>query len=94
MIFRERQEKVAFARLLTRVAASFNGLDADKVFGGVLADYAFEVFQETYDADLLARKAKALREARARVISRRKADQRLLKRLDLLGTYYDKSPDK
>lgn len=94
VVFRERQEKVAFVRALSRLVGSMNGLDSDRVFGPVVGDYAFEVFQETYDADLLARKAAALRQAAGRVKAKKESDRRMIRRLESMGRYYDNEPAK
>ncbi len=90
MVFRERQEKVAYLDAITRIVARVFSLDALRVFGGVVAEYAGEVFQETYDVELLRAKVQALREAQLRIRSRREHDKRMLNRLDRMGEFYDR----
>lgn len=90
MVFRERQERVAqmeaIAKMISRV---FGDVDADKAFGGILSEYAAEVFQETYDPDLLRRRVAQRRAAQAQVRARKQRDIDLMKRLDLMGEHAD-----
>lgn len=65
-------------------------MDAEKMFGGALAEYAAEVFQETYDADILQRKISIIREAQKRIRAKRLHDEKMIDRLDRMGEYYDK----
>jgi len=90
MIFRERQEKVAQIQAIARIVAQILGLDAERVFGGVVSDYASEVFQETYDPELLRRKIAAIRVAQTRVRQRKEHDLNQLTRLDKMGDFYDR----
>jgi hypothetical protein len=90
MVFRERTEKVAFIDAVGKMVARVFNVDADKAFSGIIAEYASEVFQESYDADLLRRKIAARRVAWARVRAKRRANEDLIKRLDRMGEYYDK----
>lgn len=90
MVFRERQEKVAHLDAIAKMISRVFNVDTGKAFGHVLAEYSAEVFQETYDVELMARKAAALREAQQRIQAKRKHDQRMLTRLDKMGEYYDK----
>ena len=90
MVFRERQEKVAQVQAIARIVAQVFGLDAERVFGGVVSDYASEVFQETYDPDLLRRKLAAIRVAQARVRRRKQHDLSPLTRLERMGDFYDR----
>jgi len=90
MVFRERQEKVAHVQAIAKIVAQVFGLDAERVFGGVVSDYASEVFQETYDPDLLRRKLAAIRVAQTRVRQRKQHDLNQLTRLDKLGDFYDR----
>jgi hypothetical protein len=92
MVFRERSERVAHVRALAAIAARVVGLDADKMFGDVVAEYASEVFQESYDPAALARKARRLREAQAQIRRRRAQDAEMVRRLDrmeALGKDFD-----
>lgn len=89
-VFRERQEKVAHLDAVSKMIARVFGLDSYKVFGGIVADYAQEVFQETYDADLLRLKVDALRAAQGRIKSERKTAHRMLDRLERMGEFYDR----
>lgn len=92
MVFRERQERVAHLDAIGKmVARVFGNVDADKAFGGIISEYASEVFQETYDADLLRRKVMARRAVQARVRSKRQRDLDLIKRLERMGEYADKN---
>jgi hypothetical protein len=90
MVFRERQEKVAQVQAIARIVAQVFGLDADRVFGSVVAEYASEVFQETYDPELLRRKLAALRVAQARVKRHKDHDLTQLTRLEKMGAFYDR----
>ena len=89
MIFRERQEKVAFLDALTQIISRMYNLDVHKAFGHIVGNYAGEVFQETYDADLLKQKIEAIRRAQKRIQATRATQERHLTRLDRLGEYYD-----
>lgn len=90
MIFRERQERVSHLDAVAKMVARVFGVDMPKAFGGIVADYAREVFQETYDAELLRERVMHLRQAQAKIRQRRLADERALSRLDRLGEYYDR----
>jgi hypothetical protein len=89
MVFRERVEKVAHMDAIAKMIARVFGTDADKAFGAIVSEYASEVFQESYDADLLRRKIAARRAAHARVRERRQRDEELIQRLERMGEYYD-----
>jgi hypothetical protein len=89
MVFRERQERVAHMDAIGKMIARVYNVDADKAFGGIVADYAAEVFQETYDADLLRKKVAMRRDAQARVRAKRQRDEDLIKRLERMGEYHD-----
>lgn len=86
MVFRERSEKVAFVRAVAAIASRLAGMDADKLMGDIVSEYASEVFQESYDPIALARKAQRLRDAQARIRRRRTEDEAMLKRLDRMET--------
>lgn len=100
MVFRERSERVAHVRAIAAIAArvagviaSIPGIDADKLMGDVVSEYASEVFQESYDPVALARKAQRLRDAQARIRRRRLEDEATLRRLDrmeALGQDFDR----
>lgn len=89
-VFRERQEKVAHVEAMTKILAQVFNIDAPRVFGHIVRDYTREVFQESYDADLLRRKIEALRRAQERVRMKRREDLRMIGRLEKMGEYYDK----
>lgn len=90
MVGRERAEKVAHMDAIAKMIARVFNVDADRVFGGIVAEYASEVYQESYDADLLRRKINARRAAQARVIAARRQDEELINRLERMGEYYDR----
>lgn len=93
MVFRERSERVAHVRALAAIASRLVGMDADRLLGDVVAEYASEVFQEAYDPDALARKARRLREAQARIRRRQAQDAEMVRRLDrmeALGQDFDR----
>ena len=71
------------------MATLFN-IDHERAFGRVYTTYEQEVFQETYNAELLKKRAAALRRAQERVKDKRLGDLKLLQRLDLMGQFYDK----
>ncbi len=89
-VFRERQERVSHLDAVSKIAAQLFNLDAHKFFGHVVRDYAREVFQETYDAELLRQKLEALRRAQDRIRVKRSEELREIGRLDRMGQYYDK----
>jgi hypothetical protein len=82
MVFRERQERVAHMDAVAKMLARLFNVDADKMFGHVMSEYAFEVFQEAYDADLLRKRADAKRKAQQRVRAKRQQEEDLMKKLD------------
>lgn len=88
-VFRERQEKVAHLDAVSKMIAAVFNMDPRKMFGGIMADYAQEVFQETYDADLLRLKIEALRRAQNRLKSERQHAHKMLTRLERMGQFYD-----
>lgn len=94
MIFRERQEKVSLLDAVAKMAARVLNMDGARMFGDVISEYASEVFQESYDADLLREKIAAIRSAQERVQARRKHDENMLKRLDRMGEFYDREHAK
>ena len=93
MVGRERAEKVAHVDTIAKIIARVFNVDADRVFGGIVAEYASEVYQESYDADLLRAKIAARRAAQARVIARRRQDEELIKRLERMGEYSDRQEE-
>lgn len=90
MVFRERAEKVAHLDAIGKMIARVFNVDADKAFGSIVSEYASEVFQESYDADLLRRKVEIRRRALARVRAKKQRDLDLIKRLEAMGEYADK----
>ena len=90
MVFRERHEKVAQVQVMAKIVSQVFGLDSERVFGAIVSEYASEVFQETYDADLLRQKIGAIRAAQARVRRRREHDVEMLGRLERMGDFYDR----
>lgn len=89
MVFRERQERVAHVDVIGKMIARVFSVNAESAFSHIVAEYAAEVFQETYDIDLLRKKLEARRIALARVNAKRRRDEELLKRLDRMGEYAD-----
>jgi hypothetical protein len=89
MVGRERAEKVAHMDAIAKMIARVFNVDSDRVFGPIVAEYATEVYQESYDADLLRRKIAARRAVQAQVIAARRRDGELIQRLDRMGEYYD-----
>jgi hypothetical protein len=68
------------------------GADVERVLGDVVGEYASEVFQESYDPVMLARKAARLRAERARIRRKDEEDRAMLRRLERmeqLGRHYD-----
>lgn len=93
MVFRERSERVAHVRALAAIAARLAGMDADRLLGDVVSEYASEVFQEAYDPAAMARKARRLRETQAKIRRRQARDAEMVRRLDrmeALGKDFDK----
>lgn len=91
VVFRERHEKVTFLESITEILGRLYNLDVSKVFGHIIGNYASEVFQETYDADLLKEKMAAIRHAQERLQKLRTTQERHLGRLDRMGEYYDRT---
>ena len=89
MVFRERHERVAQVDAISKMIARVFNVDADNAFSGIVSEYASEVFQETYDADLLKRKINARRAAQRRLHAKLKADEDMIKRLERMGEYGD-----
>ncbi len=92
MVFRERTEKVAHVRAFAEIVARMFNVDADRQFGGIVSEYASEVFQESYDSTLLQQKKAALQEAQRRIRAKREADLRSIERLqrmDKLGEKFE-----
>jgi hypothetical protein len=91
MVFRERQERVAHLDAVGKMISRVFNVDADKAFGAIVSEYASEVFQETYDADLLRRKVAVRRAAQARVRAKKQRDIDLIKRLERMGEWADQN---
>jgi len=89
MVFRERQERVAHMDAIGKMIARVFSVDSDKAFGGIVAEYASEVFQETYDVELLRKKVAVRRAAQARINAKKQRDVDLIKRLERMGEYAD-----
>lgn len=89
MVFRERQEKLAHVEIFAKMAGRILNVDTDKAFGGILAEYAAELFQETYDANLLKQKIDTIRDAQTRIRRKREHDLSMISRLDRMGEFYD-----
>lgn len=95
MVFRERIEKVASVKAIASIVARLLNTDLDKAFGGILGEYASEVFQESYDPTLLKQKHDRLKIAQERVRRKREHDLRMierLKRMEKLGEDFEKKP--
>lgn len=90
MVFRERSERVAHMEAIGKMISRMYNIDSDKAFGGIVAEYASEVFQESYDPELLKYKIRERKRAQAKVKAKRERDESLIKRLDKMGEFYDK----
>jgi hypothetical protein len=89
-LFRERRERVAQVEVFAKIIARITNTDAGKAFGSIVAEYEAEVFQETYDAEVLKRKIEVIREAQKRLRTKRLHDEKMINRLDRMGEYYDR----
>lgn len=89
MVLRERQERVAHLDAIGKMVARVFSVDFDKAFAGIVAEYASEVFQETYDPDQLRRRVALRRVAAARMRDKRENEERMFDRLDKMGKYAD-----
>jgi hypothetical protein len=89
-LFRERRERVAQVEVFAKIIARISNTDAAKAFGSIIAEYEAEVFQETYDADVLKKKIEVIREAQKRLRAKRLHDEKMIDRLDRMGEYYDR----
>jgi hypothetical protein len=94
MVFRERQERVSHVDAIAKMIARVFNVDAGKAFGGIVAEYAAEVFQETYDPEVLKRKVDRRRAAQAEIVAKREHDERLIERLNRMGEFYDRQNPK
>jgi hypothetical protein len=94
MVLRERQERVAHLDAVAKMIARVFNVDVDKAFSSIVSEYASEVFQETYDPDLLRRRVAIRRVAAARVRSKREHEERMLEKLDKMGDYADQVWEK
>lgn len=81
---------MAQVEVFAKIIARMSNTDASKAFGSIIAEYEAEVFQETYDADVLARKIAVIREAQKRLRAKRLHDEKMIDRLDRMGEYYDR----
>jgi len=80
---------VAQVEAFAKIAARVFTVDPMKAFGSIIAEYEAEVFQETYDAEVLRRKIVAIREAQKRLRTKRLHDEKMIDRLERMGEYYD-----
>lgn len=97
MVFRERTEKVAHVKAIAAVVARVLNMDVDRMFGDIIAEYASEVFQESYDPTILKQKAERLRVAQERIRAKRKHDLEMierLKRMEKLGEQFEQRSKK
>jgi hypothetical protein len=102
MVFRERQEKVAYLNAFSKMVSVMFNLDTDRVFGTIRREYTMEVFQEMYDASLLEEKVNALRHAQGAIAARKRERTSLMDRVSRMsevkvgtfGSAYEESPPK
>jgi len=94
MIFRERQERVAHVNAIAQMIARVFNVDAGKAFAGIVSEYASEVFQETYDPEILKAKVFRRKVAQAEIVAKRRRDEELIQRLNRMGEYYDRQNPK
>ena len=88
-LFRERRERVAHVEVFAKIIARVTNTDVGRAFGGIIAEYEAEVFQETYDAEVLKKKIEVIREAQRRIRAKRIHDEKMINRLDRMGEFYD-----
>lgn len=89
MVFRERTEKVAHLSAIARMVGLVLNVDGERTFGNAIAEYASEVFQETYDADLLRVKVARIKRTQDAIRKKRDYDKRMMNRLDRMSEFYD-----
>ena len=90
ILFRERRERVAHVEAFAKMIGRLFNLDAEKAFGGIVAEYTAEVFQESYDAEVLKKKIEAIRGAQKRLREKRQHDESMIDRLNKMGAFYDR----
>ncbi len=90
MVLRERQERVAHLDAIGKMVARVFSVDPEKAFAGIVAEYASEVFQETYDPNLLRRRVAIRRVLAARARAKLDHEERMIERLEKMGDYADK----
>lgn len=73
-----------------KMVARVFGVDAERAFGGIVSEYAAQVFQEMYDLDLLREKLAALHQAQRRIHGMRADARRMMDRLERMGEFYDR----
>lgn len=89
-MFRERTEKVAQVNTFAYLIGQVFNLNVDKVFGPILQGFAAEVFQESYNPELLRDKIASIRDAQIKLKKKRQEQDQYVKRLESLGDLYEK----
>lgn len=89
MVFRERRVQVAGIEALAKMIGRVAGVDANKYFASIISEYATEVFQETYDVNILKRKVGRLRAVQTAIKQKKSKEESLINRLERMGQFYD-----
>jgi hypothetical protein len=90
MVYRERREKSAFLEAIIDIVGVMNNLNTEKLFGHIKAKYELELYQETYDVDVLRSMMYALRSAVDMLKNRKREQSHMINKLDRLGEIYEK----
>lgn len=89
MVFRERQEKLAYLDAMSSMIGQMFNVNTDKMFGHIKHKYAAEVFQEAYDSDVLRERIRMLRYIQTDIKRKRKDEVDTMTKLENLGKLYD-----
>jgi hypothetical protein len=94
MVFRERKEKTAMLDAVFDVVGRMFNIDTDKVFSYTRQKYEIEVFQETYDSNLLRAKVSAMRDIIDSMRRKRREEASMMDKLSKMGEMYETGDNK
>lgn len=94
MVFRERKEKIATLDAVLDVVGKMFNINTESVFGYTKQKFEIEVFQETYDSNLLRAKVAAMRNVIDSVRKKRREENALVDRLNRMGEAYETGDNK
>lgn len=94
MVFRERKETVAKLDVLLDVVGKLFNINTETVFSYTKQKFEVEVFQETYDSNLLRAKVAAMRSVMESLRRKRREESSLVDKLNRMGEAYETSDNK